>query len=83
MIQLCTTLFVVDELIAYWLIGKKRWYGWLVKLGGLIPLTAINIAYDLYLFHVLNAFFVFIYLRNMCVWRDEASYKALHRLEKW
>jgi hypothetical protein len=70
-IQLCAALFVTDELIAYWLIGKKRWYGWLVKLGGLIPLTAINIAYDLYLFHVLNAFFVFIYLRTMQEWRKQ------------
>jgi 1-acyl-sn-glycerol-3-phosphate acyltransferase len=66
---LLQVLFFLDEIVAYYLIGKKRWYGWLVKLFGLIPVTAINIICDLPVFHALNAFFLALYIKNIWDWR--------------
>lgn len=68
MLLICQLLYLADELVSYWLIGKRRWWAWAIKAGGLIPLTAINIWCHLYVFHLVNALLLALYARNLVLW---------------
>lgn len=67
--------YIIDEIVSYFLLGKKLWWGWFIKAFGLVPLTAINIICGLYAFHLLNLVLLGVYITNLLVWMREEDKK--------
>jgi Nicotinamide mononucleotide transporter len=63
----------ITALVGVYLVGRKLWYGWLVHMANLIPLTIINVHYGLWGFMPLNIVLLAIYIKNLRDWLKDGQ----------
>lgn len=67
--QLLPWLTSAVTLYGMWVIGNKKWYGWLVGLGNQALWIATSIAFAEWGLLPLSACLVVLYTRNLIRWR--------------
>ncbi len=56
-------------LYAMWVIGNKKWWGWLVGLGNQVLWVALAVVFKTWGLLPLTACLIVLYTRNLLAWR--------------